>query len=281
MFLVGCARLALAPSDARADDFDESVRLGPRELGLGESVLATPVGVAAVRLNPAGAALTRSYVIEGDIGLSPAVEGRYLAASVCDSSTARVGACVYYGHFSSEPADGARSLSEVSLTSAMPLGDALIIGITNKYVDYEAPAGAKDPSISGYLMDAGLIARPAPWFAVGVAGMNLVGHDDARFARSLGAGAAVTFPGLTVAADVRQDDETKTERYGAGIEYLFGQGYPLRAGYVHDGASGASYVTGGVGFITPSMALDLAARRQLGGDEGWVMTLGLRLFVPS
>jgi hypothetical protein len=81
------------------------------------------------------------------------------------------------------------------------------------------------------------------------------------------------------------DREGKTGRYGGGGEYFISTqggkvGYPLRAGGVHDVATG-SYITGGAGIATMKLGFDIGARKQVsdGGDE-LLVTASLRVFGP-
>jgi hypothetical protein len=57
---------------------------------------------------------------------------------------------------------------------------------------------------------------------------------------------------------------------------------PLRGGYVYDSLLKASYITGGIGLVTPRIGIDVGARKQVDGpgDEFLVET-SLRLFFPN
>ena len=51
---------------------------------------------------------------------------------------------------------------------------------------------------------------------------------------------------------------------------------------VYDEIGAAHYVTGGLGYITPRVGIDLGARKQVGGDGDELMVqLGLRMFLPN
>jgi hypothetical protein len=51
--------------------------------------------------------------------------------------------------------------------------------------------------------------------------------------------------------------------------------------YVYDTGSDASYVTAGLGFVTPRVGLDAAARRQVSEGDELTIQLSLRLFLPN
>ena len=265
--------------------------LGARSLAVGESLRAAATGSLATHLNPAGVALTRSYVIEGGYGYRPDDKSHIQAVSLCDSVTSRVGACLYYKHLSADPSlEGDRSLHEFGITTAVPLGSSLALGVTNRYVSYRESVNEGvpvDTSKKGLLFDAGILYRVIPSLSLAFVGYNLIGADDARYARALGFGAAFSPGGkLTFSADGRYDFGIESARWGGGVEYLFsnsdgGQGLPIRGGYVYDAQTGASFVTAGAGFVTPRIALDLGARKQVADGDELMLQMSLRLFLPN
>ncbi len=269
----------------------ENDTLNPRTIALGESLRAAATGALAISLNPAGLALSRTYVLEGSYGYRPEDHAHIQAVSICDSVTARVGACLYYDHLSADPSEpGDRWLHEVGLTMAVPLGESLTFGVTNKYVSYHETFMEETPvdnSRKGLAFDAGLTYRVMPLLSLAFVGYNLFGGDQSQYTRALGFGAVVSFtPKLRLAADGKYDLERSSGRYGGGLEYLFSgadgqQGVPLRAGYVYDAATHASYITGGLGVLTPRVGLDLGARKQVSDGKELMVQLSLRLFFPN
>ena len=130
------AKLARAEGDA----------INARAIGVGESLRAAASGSLATTLNPAGLSLSRSYVIEGGYGYRHEDKSHIQNVSICDSVTTRVGACLYYTHLSADPSEeGDRTLHEVGLTTSVPLGTSLVIGITQKYVSYSESVMETDP----------------------------------------------------------------------------------------------------------------------------------------
>jgi hypothetical protein len=265
--------------------------LGARSLAVGESLRAAATGSLATHLNPAGVALARSYVIEGGYGYRPDDKSHIQAVSLCDSVTSRVAACLYYNHLSADPTEeGDRSLHEFGITTAVPLGSSLALGVTNRYVSYSESVMEEvpfDSSKKGLLFDAGILYRVIPSLSLAFVGYNLIGADDARYARALGFGAAFTPAGrLTFSADGRYDFGTDSARWGGGAEYLFSgadaqQGIPIRAGYVYDAETSGSFITAGAGFVTPRVALDIGARKQVASGDELMLQLSLRLFLPN
>jgi hypothetical protein len=280
------ALLLLGAGQAGAD----SEALSPRATGVGEALRAAATGSLATSLNPAGLALGRSYVLEGAYGYRPDDDAHIQAVSVCDSVTTRVGACLFYSHLSADPSEeGDRSLHEVGITSAVPLG-ALGIGITQRYVTYKESVMEPvpvDSSHKGFLLDAGMTYRIIPTLTAAFVGYNLVGADDGRYGRAIGGGLAFNaMSRLLMSADARYDFAKEAARYGGGVELMLPgadghQAIPLRAGYIYDAESKGSFVTGGLGFVTPRVGLDLAARKQVSHGSELMMQLSLRIFLPT
>jgi hypothetical protein len=138
-------------------------------------------------------------------------------------------------------------------------------------------------------MDGGLIVRASDRLNLALVGYNLVGHDASAFPRGVGAGVALyPMPNLLVAGDARWNLEIEGDspgRWSAGAEYFFASpgaqaGYPFRAGYVYDELTSAQYVSGGLGYATARVALDVGLRKQVAEGDDMMLQFGLRLFMP-
>jgi hypothetical protein len=270
---------------ARADSPTDF--LGPRELAVGEAMRADARGGTAITLNPAGLALSRELAFDATYGYTGggATDAHLASISGCDS-TVPVAGCLYY-RYHLEPGDGTRSrVHEVGSTASRAFGQSAATGLTVKYFDTAGP-GEDD---SGFAVDAGLVVRVVQSLRIGAVGYNLVNGGAVQYARAVGAGITVQpLPTLSLHADglwqlEREDDEGSTGRYGGGAEYFLSAGnqqvgYPLRLGAVHDVAGDATYVTGGLGIMTTTVALDVGARKLLDGDEITVLA-SLRIFGP-
>lgn len=291
---IACAIAALLVStSSAAADTALSDYFGPRELSVGESMRAEATGARAITLNPAGLALTRQLVFEGSYGFRPEDSASSLAVSACDSTNALPG-CYYYRYFSAEPKVGstefARRAHEFGVSLSRALSPQILIGVTTKYFDYNSDMLGEMDS-DGFNVDAGLIFRASSAVSIGAVGYNLVGEDSPQYPRALGGGLALRpTPALGITADAVWNLETEGEasagRYGGGIEYFYRSasklsGYPIRAGAVYDNPTDSAWLTAGIGFTNPKMAIDIGARKQVdGGDEVLVLG-GLRLFGPA
>ena len=288
---VGVLALSLASTGGWAQSLNEA--LSPRSVGMGESLRAAATGALAPLLNPAGVALTKSYVFEGFYGFRPEDHSHVQAVSLCDSVTTSVAACLSYDHISSSPEDtlgtGDRTSHRFALTTALPLSQSMFIGITQKYVIYNDKL-MMDPVVEhekkGYLLDAGLTIKVMDTINLGIAGYNLIGADDGPFARAMGGGLAWSIaPSLLLAADARYNFGNDTTRAGGGLEYFFtsgdAQGIPIRLGYVHDSDGNVSAITGGLGFVSSRIGLDLGIRKAVANGDELMMQASLRLFFPN
>ena len=288
-----CGVLTAAAGSARASADSITDAMNPRSIAMGESIRAAAMGSSAVTLNPAGAALTKAYVLEGNFGMRPVDDARTAQASVCDSVTNAIAACAYYEYFKASPEGGERVSHEVGLTAALPLGELILLGVTNRYKDYQASVGGTEvASVSGYGLDAGAIIKLSTLLNVAVVGYNLVGDDKEQYPVGAGGGIAIfPTPTMMVSGDAAWNLETDKGRFGGGIEIFVatqaGQvGYPLRGGYVYDELTKASYASAGIGYVTPRVAIDIGGRRQVSGvqdgaDAETMVQLGLRLFLPN
>jgi hypothetical protein len=284
---VALALLVLVPAaPARADSPTDY--LGPRELAVGEAMRADARGSTAITLNPAGLSLTRELAFDGTYGYTGGGDDGVHAASIsgCDSTTPIAG-CLYYRYYLRPGDDSSFRVHEVGSTAARAFGQSVAAGLTVKYFDTAGP-GDDD---SGFAVDAGLVARLSENFRIGATGHNLINGGAFQYPRAVGAGlSARLLPALSLHADGmwqierEEGSEGSTGRYGGGAEYFLSAadrqtGYPLRIGLVHDVAVDATYVTGGLGIMSTSVALDLGARKQLEGDEFTVLA-SLRIFGP-
>ena len=302
-------------SPARAqNDF-----VGTRAMGMGEAQRATATGASGPLLNPAGMSLVRQYVIEGMYGIKIETVGHHANLSVVDSITARVAAGLFYSFIYETPKLGfnwaggkidseqiTRTGHAAGLSLSLPLGDHFILGATAKYLHIDTtaplPMGTVPDhltldSVNGVTFDVGMILRLGERFNVALVGYNLWDHGSRESPLSLGIGLAyVPLPSLSINFDTvinftgyqnyRIDmdgkvhlDQRTTARLGPGIEWVVSSKVPLRAGVVYDSGLQSTYLTLGLGYLSPSFGIDLSYRGKVaGGLENFLM-LGLRIFI--
>jgi opacity protein-like surface antigen len=283
LFLLLLAPLAPAQVDSgsdtsrqpRAEDLREI--LSARAYGMGGAWRALGVGAESGTGNPAALAAFRTYRVELTGAWDWVGKDAFGMVALADSSTSALAAGVSYQLVSLgkgvERATG--HLNTVGL--AIPFGDSLMVGVSSRYLLLRGARQAN--AITG---DAGILFRPAPVIALGVSAHNLIGTGNAELTRYYSAHAGVFAGLLTLAADVRADFETNsrtTLTYSGGLEYLLGQSFPLRAGYTWDGFTRSSQLSAGIGVMTPGGGIDIAYRHDLGGENGRLVALTLKVQV--
>ncbi len=280
--VVGAAGTARADADSLVD------HIGAKELGTGEAMRAGAVGALATRLNPAGLSLTNELVFDGGYGYRASDHASLVSLSACDSTNAIPG-CFYYTYTGSEGMDGTGAM--VAHTGGITLSKAInprvILGAGAKYYDVEVDGMDQG---SGLNWDVGATVKLSDMLNVAAVGYNLWGEESAQFPRAVAGGLMLhPYPAVTASFDavftLDADADTKTGRYGGGLEYFAsgknGQlGYPLRAGFIHDVALDGTYVTGGLGFATLKMGVDVGARLGVRGSDDFGVIASLRVFGP-
>jgi len=275
--------------------------LGARSLGMGATLRANPSADSAVLLNPAGISLGKAYNLNGMYSYRGADSASLLSASIVDSYTAKVAAGLFYNFIHASPAktialaSGPYSLSstlnthEAGLALAYPLGDVFYVGLSGKYVyrsvdqPADAPASGKIDSLNGFTMDVGGILRPWPSLYLAVTGQNLVGLDKTYYPRLMGLGIAYSL-GTRFNAEFDSvlnfstADKVKAS-YHVGGELFLGGSYAIRAGYMYDTLRTANYVTGGLGLVSPKIAVDFGLRQMVSGGADTTIAFSIRVFL--
>ena len=286
---LGACLGVLLIGNARADTDSLNDMLGPREIAVGEAMRGASTGATAVGMNPSGLPLNHELVFEGGYGYRGSDSGSLIGVSACDSTNEMPG-CFFYDYAGASPTglDGMPTHSTThvgGLALSRMLTPHIYVGSSIKYFHYNA-TGMASPD-SGVNWDLGATIRVSDLVNVGVAGYNLIGAESSQFPRAIGGGVlARPVPQLTASFDARwrlQGD--KTARYGGGLEYFFsgqnGQnGYPIRAGVLHDNGLGATYISGGLGLASIKYGIDVTARKQVKGGDETMIIASMRFFGP-
>ncbi|HZS39984.1 MAG TPA: hypothetical protein VFF06_24290, partial [Polyangia bacterium] len=193
------------------------------------------------------------------------------------------------------------------LALSYPLGDRFIIGATVKYLHLDSTAPLPPmtvppqitlDTVNGVTFDVGMILRLGDKFNIGLVGQNLWDHGSRESPLLLGIGLAyvpvrvvtlafdttINFTGyqsykLDMATQKLSLDGRVAARLGPGIEFLAGSKVPLRAGVVYDSGLPATYLTLGVGYLSPTFGIDLGYRVKLQGGIENFLQIGFRLFI--
>lgn len=250
-------------------------------------------GDEALSLNPSGMSLARFYSLEGHYQYASRPGEQFGRVSVVDSTSAfGLAGGLTYGFRTAAPAGLPRATGhEVGLSLSTPLGEALMLGVTAKYLHLGGGAPEADGSNahSGFTLDAGATLRPASILTVGVVGYSLRDLSTTRAPLALGYGAAISpLPELTAAFDVFHDFTTSDPTRGVrtsvalGAEVRPAERMSFRGGAGHDGGLERNYLSAGFAAISEAGAVDVSLRQDItGATKGTTFVVSLRVFVPQ
>jgi hypothetical protein len=293
--------------------------VGVRALGQGEAMRATATGAEGPLLNPSGMSLLKQYTIEAMYGINIENVGHHVNVSLVDSVTSRVAAGLFYSFIYAQPkvafnwAGGFQPTTQLTRTGhaaglslSVPLGDKFILGATAKYLHFDTTAPLPNAvpntltfdSVNGVTFDIGLTLRLGEKFRIAAVGYNLWDHGSRESPLSLGLAVGINpIPQLTINFDAvinftgfqtfAVDPMTGkisltnriTGRLGPGLEWLVGSKVPIRAGVVYDSGLPGTFLTAGLGYVSPQFGVDLSYRGKVQGGIENVLMLGLRLFI--
>jgi hypothetical protein len=245
-----------------------------RGIGMGGAFRGTGLGADSINGNPASIALIKTFQTElsGTFDI-PSKDG-YGSVAIRDSQTSELAAGIGY-HFLALGGLDNRSWGHLNtLALALPLADALVIGVAGNYL-YQTGGH----HVNAATFDAGAVVRPFGGFLVGVSANNIIDTRQAELARYYTGSLAYLGPNFTIAGDIRstlrQDNGAPTLNVGG--EVFIGQIVFLRAGYSHDFLQNGNFVTGGAGVFSQGAGVDVAYRHEFGGNGARLLALTLRL----
>jgi hypothetical protein len=241
-------------------------------------------GNEAIFLNAASLAARRRYSIEGQYQLDRfggSTAGQWYTLSAVDSETGSVAGGFAYSRIASGPSIG--NVGHASLATAIT--SSLFAGITGKYLSMSGAENMKAAT-----MDVALFARLGRLVSAGFSGYNLVDvHHPEQAPRAYGGGIAVGDDRrFHVTADYKRDLDRKivngrsvaSDSWGAGVEWLVGQNFPLRAGLLKDDTRDLKAWSVGAGLVSASGgAIDVTYRQSINDPSDRTFAVALKLFV--
>jgi hypothetical protein len=277
---------------------------GPRTLALGGAARAYGWSTSAIQMNPANLPVQRIYHFEALFGLDSTAHRLQYGGAIVDSITSRLamGVLASRTDLGNNADVYKRGTTNVRVAMAYPLGDKLSFGVTGHYLRVVQNGtgalgasaisrdGGDDPNLRTFTFDAGLSLALGEVVRLGAVGYNLSGVGSALAPLMIGGGLGARLGDLTLEGNVVGVDGSTwggfRTRYQLGLEYLAGDHYPLRVGYVFDEGTRRHAVSAGTGYVDKTFALDAGVRRELGraGDpwaEALVFSVGLRYFYET
>jgi hypothetical protein len=294
--------LAFRSRTARADNATSSSQawdLGgardPRGLAMAGAGLAVAGSTEATLGNPAALTVSRSYELEvaGAWAIEPGLA--HYGGAIADASTSRTagGLSAHFTKF--DTAGLARSALDVRGSVAYPLGDALTIGATGRWLRTNDTAGAGamggeaiargEVERSRLALDVGLLLQPSPMFRVGLVGKNFFAEPSFDLPRVYAAGFALALEAISIEStalvNVTSTDDPKW-RSATGLAWSVAERYGMRFGYRFDQAFGTHAIGAGVSVLDRSGALEVAVRRDVAGDyPATFIAVGMRALMGS
>ncbi|MBE9502785.1 MAG: hypothetical protein IME96_01250 [Proteobacteria bacterium] len=238
--------ILLCSSRAYAQDME-----GPRVLALGGAFTAIADDSGAVRMNPAGIALKKTYTLTLS---SEKTKGGHdtINATIIDSLTSELAAGLSY----TREENGSTKRDFGILASAHSYKNFLA-GLSVKYFS-DKSTDEKD-----YSYDVGILLAPSKKLSMGLTGKNL---EETKFAfvhKTYNAGLAYRPSSAFTASfdftkdlDVSGDDDI----YAAGLEYAIKEGAIIRGGFTDHNITDKTYYSVGFALSAPQISLDYGFR---------------------
>jgi hypothetical protein len=291
-------------AEARAEPSKKPPELGwnynemetARTAALGGAFRAIGPDINGLYGNPANMAATRVYHLGAFAQIWPEAARQSYGAAAVDSITSRVAGGIG-GNYTAQDPDGLkRKATDVRLGLAFAVSDKVLLGASGKYLklrqDGLGPLGQSLPSsglpsdsiISGFTFDAGITVKPTSLISIGLLGANLTNTGNGFRPLQLGGGLGVGNQDFSLVGDFVADfstfDKTRV-RAMAGGELLAADHFPLRLGYRFDEGQKTHAISGGVGYLDQIFAVDVAVRRNVVGESGTAIIIGLQYFLES
>ncbi len=303
---IALAIAASAPAIASADPSSTSIEQGyelgevqhPRVVGMGGAAQVFGGSTTAIFVNPANLTLLRVYHLEGLAALSPEARRQSYGGAIADSSTSKLGGG-FGGTWTQMDPDGIkRTVADLRLSLAYPLGDRFSLGATGRYLRVQqkvasGPLGASlasdglrdEPLVSLFTFDAGAAVQISEQFRLAVSGRNLTAPGTALAPLVLAGGLGWSNQTITIEADSLVDFTT----FGAarvrgmlGGEILAADRFPIRAGYRVDAGMKTQAISLGAGYVDRKFSIEIGGRRDVVADHpATFISLGVRFFIDA
>lgn len=276
----------------------------PRTLAMGGAARAWGWSTSSIPTNPANLVAQHVYHFEALFGLDTKSHRLQFGGAIMDSVTSRLA----MGVLATRTAQGntsdtyQRGATDIRLAAAYPLGDRVGFGITGRYLrvtqDGSGPlgegpvsrSGSDDPNFRAITFDAGLGFGLSEALRLGVVGYNLTSTSSALAPLMVGGGLGLKLGDATLEGNVVGVDKTTwgawKMRLQVGGELLVADRYPLRLGYAFDQGSRRHAISGGLGYVDRSFAIDVGARQEVAGPsdpwgKAFIFNVGLRYFYDT
>jgi hypothetical protein len=245
-----------------------------RTLAMGGAYQSVGLGADVVIGNPAAMALFKRY--QAELSGTYDIRSRFGFGSVAvlDSVTNQVAAGVSYSFISLGQGDEQRFAHLTTVAAGMPLSEVLYVGFsTHNLVE----SGAR--TANAITIDGAVLLRFSS-LAISVTGHNLIDIRNPDMSRYFVGSVGWMSEVFTLVGDLKMDFQgTSTPQfaYSLGAEFIAGQTLPLRAGFLIDTITQNRYLCMGAGFLSEGSGVDIAYRHEIGGANGRMLALTLKM----
>lgn len=246
-----------------------------RAFAMGGAYRALGIGGEAVTGNPAAMSLYRRYMVDVSGAWDLQTKFAFGNVSILDSSTNIIAAGLAY-HLGSIGRGASRRIAHFNtVSSSIPLSENFMMGASVRHL---LMTGAREAN--AITVDAGLLMRLFAGLTISLSGHNLIDVSNPDLTRYYALALGYSAGSFNVAADLRADfgiAPTVQLAVNAGAEYVVAGSFPIRVGYTLDRISGRQDLSGGLGIYIEGIGVDAAYRHELGGTNGHLVALTLRL----
>jgi hypothetical protein len=253
-------------------------------LAVADAVRSSAVGSTALYFNPAAMHQFIQYSVETGYQFLNSNQGHVFTASAVDSATNQsLAAGMSYSYIRGDsPANLDRKGHQIRggmATGYRGRDFSGHIGVGLRYLDLTVDDEKKDDitiDVGGLLVFNNILR-------IAAVGHNLIESDFIEAPRRVGLGTSLFYKGFLVSFDTVLDFETLSHteaQYNLGAEYAIANQLPLRVGYQMDKISDTQYITGGLGYVSRTVAIDFGFRQNLKNKDDNIFSFNLRFFIP-
>lgn len=233
-----------------------------RSLAMGDAFRAVADSNEAIYFNLAGTAMRPRYEFDLVYGFNDGSGLDVYNGSIVDGKSTSFATGIAYTRLTADGMSGHLA----HLGFGLPLGPNAAFGFGFKYLNFSRPE-----ETNAITADIGLLLQPHPLVAVGLAAYNVIDVYSREAPLKAAAGIALgSQTSVRLASDVTfdfSDDETAFT-FHAGGEYLLLGAFPLRVGFKRLDREGVDYVTGGIGYVSPTWGFDFAYVQNVEEGQG-------------
>jgi hypothetical protein len=245
-----------------------------RSFAMGGSFHGMGYGTETVNGNPALLAMYKRYQLElGGAWDIPNGYG-FGGIAIIDSATSALAYGQSYTLVTFDSPFG-RSVAHLNTTAiAYPFADWLSLGVSARYQIITGPYAT-----NSITMAAGAAVRIFDAWIIAFSGHNLIPVASPLVNRFFALSTSASFGSFTPSFEWRMDFNAPFPRFAwaTGVEWIAGDVVPIRAGFDWDNITGTRYLSAGVGFTVSGSGVDVAYRHELGGYNGRLIAVTLRL----